>query len=65
MNNKNNKGGFKTDAFIGALKKNDEMNKEGKVKTDEPEPTGKGKKGRFVTDAFSEALKANDEMNKK
>jgi hypothetical protein len=65
MTDTNGKTGFKTDAFIGALEENDEMNKNGKVKKKGAVPGGKGKKERFTTDAFSEALKVNEEMNKK
>ena len=69
MTNDSNNG-FKTDAFEGALKKNEEMNNDEKVENDahsapaEKEDAGKGK-GEFITDAFLEALKINEEMNKK
>jgi hypothetical protein len=62
MTNQNKNTGFTTDAFAGALRKNEEMNKNGKVKTEDPKPGEKTKA--FTTDAFLEALKKNDEMNK-
>ncbi len=60
----NTGNGFKTDAFSGALKKNEEMNKNGKVENDEPLP-GNEENVIFTTDAFKEALKINEETNKK
>ena len=62
-----NKGkpGFRTDAYVGALEENDEMNKNGKVKKKGFTAASDGKKATFTTDAFSAALKQNEEMNKK
>ena len=65
MTDINNKTGFITDAFIGALEKNDEMNKGDKKKEEEPTPVSNEEKENFTTDAFCEALKINEEMNKK
>ena len=60
------KTGFITDAFIGALEKNDEMKKEVKVKKGKKKtPVSDDEKKGFTTDAFSEGLKINEEMNKK
>ncbi len=56
-----------TTAFIGALQKNEEMNKGVKSKKVEAkaEPTDTSKNPAFITDAFLESLKINEEMNKK
>jgi hypothetical protein len=59
------KSGFITDAFVGALKKNDETNKEDTSPNKEPAPDSNKKNDTFITDAFREALKINEERNKK
>ena len=64
MTSSNQNTGFKTDAFIEALKKNDEMNK-GIVKKEDSIPAFEEKNGAYITDAFLEALRINEEMNKK
>ena len=65
MPKNSNKKKFVTEAFLGALEKNDEMNKGGKVKKGRLTPIlVKDKKDAFPTDAFREALKINKEMNK-
>ncbi len=64
MPDTDSKTGFITDAFIGALEKNDEVNK-GIVKEKESAPAGNEAKEGFTTDAFCEALKINEEVNKK
>jgi len=65
MKDNNKKNAFRTEAFSGALKINEEMNKTGKSKKDAPEAAKEsGKEGHFTTDAFCEALKINEEMNK-
>lgn len=66
-NNKKNTG-YITDAFLGALQKNEEMNNG--IKRKEPEkkeeaPAPEGVNGAYITDAFLEALKINEELNKK
>jgi len=61
----NNKSGFITDAFLGALEKNKEVNKNDTVQKDAPAPDRNTKKHPFSTDAFCEALKINEERNKK
>jgi len=63
MAENNKKNGFKTDAFTGALKKNEEMNKEDKASTSES--SSEDKKSIFPINTFNEALKINEEMNEK
>jgi len=67
MNENSSKKKPVTDAFIGALQKNDEMNRTGKVKKDGhvATPAANGKNPTFTTDAFKDALKVNEEMNKR
>lgn len=62
---KNDKASFTTDAYAGALAKNDEMNKNGKVAKEKIAGTEPEKKGTFTTDAFEAALKLNEDRNKK
>jgi hypothetical protein len=64
VRNKIKKNKFITDAFLGALQKNEEMNGDLVVRTDESKPTGDTITGVFTTDAFVEALKINEERNK-
>ncbi len=65
MTDVTSKTGFITDAFIGALEKNDEMKNDNKTKEKEETPVSNEEKESFTTDAFCEALKINEETNKR